>query len=477
MSIRQSAIKGIKWTTVSTISLNSASILKIAVLARLLDKSDFGLMALVTFVMGFMNLFMDMGLSSAILHKQQITRKEYSSLFWINIFSSLILFILISLSSPAIALFYEESELSKLIPLMALSIILAALGRQFKTIEQKNLNFRYLALTEITGSFAGVVTAIMLAIKGAGVYALIIGLLVQYIVTNGILFIKGLKLKVVYSHFNFKETKPFLSIGIYLVGGQIINYFSRDLDVLIIGKFLGTEILGGYSLAKQFVRKPLQVIKPIITRVASSLLPRYQNDHSALRKYFMELLSGLSILYAFIYASIAILASTLVLIFFGPELSSISIYVQLFSVVLFFRSIGSNVGILVITTGRTDYDFYWNILTMLITSLAIFVGAHISIEMLIIMLGLVQLILLIPGWYVFYYRLIKLEIKSFLEIVLIPFTISLINVIITVLFLTGSLVGEIFMCFLLFVLLTLYSYIKHNEIKYLVNKLYLKYIK
>ena len=164
MSIRKEAIRGVKWTTVSTVSLTLANLIKISVLARLLDKSDFGLMALVTFTLGFMNLFMDMGLSSAILHRQQITREEYSSLFWINVIASLVLFILILIISPGVALFYKETELVKLIPLMSLSIIMAAMGRQFKTVEQKELNFRYLAFTDIIGSLSGVITGVVLAI-------------------------------------------------------------------------------------------------------------------------------------------------------------------------------------------------------------------------------------------------------------------------------------------------------------------------
>ena len=81
MSVRGQVTKGVKWTTISTVVLAAATILKISVLTRFLDKSDFGLMALVTFFMGFMQLFNDMGLTSAILHKQDITKREYASLY------------------------------------------------------------------------------------------------------------------------------------------------------------------------------------------------------------------------------------------------------------------------------------------------------------------------------------------------------------------------------------------------------------
>ena len=139
MSIRKQTISGIKWTTASTITLTVVNILKISVLTRFLDKSDFGLMALVTFVLGIMNLFMDMGLTSAILHHQEITKKEYASLYWINIFFSIILVGVVILISPLIAVFYDESKLTILIPIMSASIILSAIGGQFSSLEGSGL--------------------------------------------------------------------------------------------------------------------------------------------------------------------------------------------------------------------------------------------------------------------------------------------------------------------------------------------------
>lgn len=477
MSIREVTIRGVKWTTVSTVSLTLANLIKISVLARLLNKSDFGLMALVTFVLGFMNLFMDLGLSSAILHRQQITREEYSSLFWINIIASIALFIFILIFSPAISIFYKEAELAKLIPLMSLSIIIAALGRQFKTIEQKELNFRYLAFTDIIGSLSGVITGVILAINGSGVYALVIGSLVHFGISNGILFIRGLRTRGIRFHFLLEETKPFLSIGLYQVGGQVVNYFNRDLDVLLIGKLMGTDVLGGYSLAKQFVSRPMQIINPILTRVASSIFPRYQTDFSALRSYFTELLKGLGSLYAFIYGSIAVLAPTLVRLFFGPELLSIAVYVQLFSFFLYFRAIGGNVGILVITTGRTDYDFYWNMLVTLIIPVAIFIGSHFSVEMVIIMLGLVQLVLLIPGWHIFYYRMIHLKIAPYLEALLIPLVLAGIVVFLNEFCFNRGIIIQLAMCLVLITMLSVYSYLRNNEFRLLLNTIYLKFMK
>lgn len=475
MSLRSKTISGVKWTSVSTITLAIVGLLKISVLARFLDAADFGLMALVTFVLGFMNLFMDMGLTSAILHKQDTSDDEYASLYWINVIFSLILFGLISLASPYIASFYDEPELTVLIPLMAISIMLSAMGRQFKTVEQKHLNFRYIAITDIIGAVFGLVVGVITAIWGYGVYALVYAALTQYAISNVIYFVKGLWDRGMLFHFNYEETKPFLNIGIYQVGGQVINYFNRDLDILLIGKFFGSEVLGGYDLAKKLVRHPLKIINPIIKKVGVSVFPRYQDDHSTLRKYFLKLFNGMGAVNAFVYGSIAICAHWLVLILYGSDFLHIILFVQLFTVVTYLRSMAGNVGILVITTGRTDYEFYWNLLITLITPVAIFLGAFYSAEIIIILLGVIQLLMLIPGWYMFFYRLIDMEFWPFIKAQIFPMSIAIIVFLVAISTLKINSMYQFGYSGVLLILLATYSYFAVSEVKNMVKKLLRKY--
>lgn len=474
MSIRKQTISGVKWTTVSTITLTVVNLLKISVLARFLDRADFGLMALVTFVLGFMNLFMDMGLTSAILHRQKITKHEYASLYWVNVVFSIALTAIIIILSPLIAGFYNEPELSILIPLMSLSIILSALGRQFRTIEQKELHFKYLGIIDIVSAVIGLIVGVVMAVMGFGVYALVFGSLAISSVSNVVFFTKGLAAHGMLLHFNYREAKPFLRIGIYQVGGQVINYFNRDLDVLIIGKFFGTEILGGYSLAKQLVRRPLAIINPIITKVGVSVLPKYQNNHNALKRYFVKLTEGKGVISALVYGSMSILAYYLVLVFYGKDYLYIVPFVQLFTILIYFRTMGGIMGILAITKGRTDYEFYWNMLTTLLMPAAIILGAMHSLSMIIVSMTLVQFVLLIPGWYFFYKRLIGLDFLPFLKPNIIPAVIAAFWLLIAVLFNVNILL-EVILVALLATSLFVYSYFSISDVTLHTNKIIRKY--
>ncbi len=414
MSIKKRAISGIKWTTISTITLAISAIVKISVLARFLDKTDFGLIAIVVFVLGLMDLFMDMGLTSAILHKQKISKNEYSSLYWINFLFSIFLYSIILLISPALSKFYSEPELVKLFPIMGLILILSAFGRQFKTIEQKNLNFKFIATIEMSSSIISLISAIIWAADGYGVYALVYSAVLKQLLANISFLVAGVYKNGLLFRFRYHETRPFLKIGIYQVGGQVINYFNRDLDILLIGKFFGSETLGGYSLAKQLVFRPAMVINPILTRVAAPVLAKFQDDIKILRKNYLRLVNMISSINVPIYIGVIIFAPFVVRILYGPNFDDIVVLVRILSVYMIFRSIGNPIGALVIATGRTNLDFYWSIFTLTIMPIAVIIGSQFSIEWVALSITIAMILLLIPNWWFLTRKMIKVSLPHYL---------------------------------------------------------------
>lgn len=464
MTIRKQAVSGVKWTSVSTVTLALSALLKVSILARFLEPSDFGLMALITFILGFMDLFMDMGITSAILHKQDIKKKEYASLYWLNIGFSLLLFTLMFLISPLLASFYEEPQLVRLVRLSGIIILFSAIGRQPKTILQKDLQFKTIAIVDIASIIIALISAIFLALYGLGVYALVFSSLIQYGINNVVYFILGTKKSPLLFHYDYVETKRFLKIGVYQVGGHMINYFNRDLDVLIIGKFFGTEILGGYSLAKQLVRRPVSIIDPIINKVGISILPRHQSNNVLLLKYFNMLIKNLSIINAFVYGAIAIAAPFAVSILYGEQYQNIVTLVQLFSIVVYFRSISGLIGILSITKGRTDLEFYWNFMIAIIMPLVMVIGINQGEEMIVFLIAITQMLLIFPLWYMFYSKQINMPFILFLKNVFIPLMISGGLFFIYSFLDIKSIWFQIFSCALLFVIMVLYTLNSDGEI-------------
>jgi PST family polysaccharide transporter/teichuronic acid exporter len=413
MQLKGSIIKGVKWTTTGTVGVALCSLLRLAILTRFLDKKEFGLMALALFVLGLLTLFTDMGLTSAIFHKQNISKNQYSSLYWINLLFGTLVFIIIVFVSPLIATFYNEPSLSHLIIIMATAVIAAGLGGQFKAIEQKHLHFRIIALAELISAILSLGVAIVLAIQGYSIYALIFSALVQYALPNLFFFIRGMVINPVRFHFNFNETLPFLRIGIFEVGSQFVNFFNRDLDIIIIGKLFSTELLGGYSLAKQLVYKPAQIVNPIATKIANPLLAKFQDNIDVLRKNYLKLINIVSSLNFFIYLLVIIFAPFIVSILYGDDYQSIVILVRILSIYMYIRSLGNPIGSLVIATGRTDRSFYWNLFSVAVMPWFIFIGSRYSIEAVAAAMVFGFLLLFIPNWWYLVKHMTRASLKEF----------------------------------------------------------------
>ena len=142
MSLKRQAAEGAYWTGTSSVVVTVLQFAQLAVLAWLLVPEDFGLMAMMMVVIGFAQAFADMGISNAIIHRQNTTDEHLSSLYWLNILAGIVLFFLLLAMVPAIVAFFAEPRLAELIPVTALIFLIAPFGQVFQALLQKNLRFR-----------------------------------------------------------------------------------------------------------------------------------------------------------------------------------------------------------------------------------------------------------------------------------------------------------------------------------------------
>jgi O-antigen/teichoic acid export membrane protein len=400
MSFRKTAMAGVKWTTVDRVGKAVFQLLQVAILTRFLPKEAFGLIAMALVVINFTNIFVDMGMTSAILFKQDANQKEYSSIYWLNVFVSALLFGLLLFVTPFIASFYEESELLYIIPILGANILLVALGRQHRTIMQKEFRFKPIAIVELTAYFLGLIVAVVLAYRGAGVYSLVYSTLTASTVSNLLFLGTNIRSNPISMHFKFQETVPFLRVGGYQTGSKILDFISQESDIFIVGKMLGAEILGVYSLSKQIVLKLFSLINPIIVNVLSPLLSSIQNEKERVKKTFLKIIQYLAYLTFPIYFIIMVSSEEILFFLYGSSYVEASLVLSFLAVYYCLISLSNPVGSLQIATGRTDIGFIWTILRVFVTPMFIFLGAIYNIEGVAFSIALLGVLLLIPLWYI-----------------------------------------------------------------------------
>lgn len=350
----------------------------LAVLAHLLSPSDFGLMGMIMVVIGFARLFADMGISNAIIYRQDATREELSSLYWLNILAGIVVFFIVCGARPLITTFYHEPRLSNLIYLSSLIFLITPFGQQFQILLQKELKFDQLAKIEIIGSFANSATAITLAILGMGVFSLIWGQLAGTSLRVLLLSWWGWGNWRPRLHFSIQDLKGYISFGLYQMGEKAVNYFNSNLDYLLIGSLLGAKALGYYTLAYNLILRPSSMINPIITRVAFPVFSRVQNDTEKLTRGYLKVLQLLSTANFPMMAGLAVVAPIAVPVIFGEQWLPSIILIQILTVVGMLRSTGNPVGSLLLSKGRADLGFKWNLALMISQVPGLYLGAKLG---------------------------------------------------------------------------------------------------
>jgi len=251
-------------------------------LARLLEPSDFGLIAMVMVIIGIATVFTDVGLGAALIQRRRVRPVHYSSVFYFNLSAGLFLTLLTYFSAPWISRFYENEQLTSLAQVMSLLFIINALSSVQSTRLRKALNYALLTKIGLISSLTSGIIGISLAFLGAGVWSLvaqtlIMGIMYNILIWSAARWRPGLQ-------FSWKALTQLWGFGFRMfLSGMLDSIFTR-LDFLIIGKLFPPATLGYFQRAKSLNSMVVQyssgslmaVLFPVLSKVQNDL-PRFQN--------------------------------------------------------------------------------------------------------------------------------------------------------------------------------------------------------
>ena len=410
----------------SAVTNTLIQVIQLVILTQVLSRQDFGLMAIVMVVIGFSQLFIDMGVSNAIIYKKEISHEELSSLYWFNVIIGCSFFLLLVFSSWSIAKFYNHDKLSPLIQLVAISFIIQPWGQQFMVFLQKELKFKALAQVEIASRLISFLVVIILAYLDYGVYSLAISTPVYALCSTIGYNITGRKYYQPNLFFSFQKVKPYLNFGLFQMGDKFLNYFALQMDTILIGKLLGIEILGVYNIAKDLTSKPYLIINPIITRVTFPIMSKINHDIPKLKQIFLKTLNYLSYINILIYLLIILLAEPIVLVLFGTKWVDAIPLIQILALTYVFRSFGNPSGSLLLSLGKAKQTFIWNLLVFALYPISIFIGGYWGIMGIAMGTFVLQVVLFVPNWKMNVQSFINVSFSEYIAVYAKPFLLPLI---------------------------------------------------
>ena len=380
--LKRRAVSGAKWIGLATVATSVLQFLQVAVLTRFLSPADFGLMAMAMFVYGIVQAFNDMGISNAVIQRQDNTDDRLSSLFWLEVAAGLGLFLLTVASAPLAAWFYHEPSLIGVMLWISLIFLLTPPGQLYSVLLQRDLRFRRLAVIETSASFVSLVVTVAAACLGLGVMALVVGQIVYFGLRSAQFVASGWPAWRPELHFSAADVRGYLGFGLCQMGERTVTYLSINVINLIIGRYLGAAVLGQYSVAYQMIVYPVLRLNNVIAQVSFPILARFQDVNETLQQGYLHLSRAISFTIFPITAAAFVAAPVLVPLLLGPGWSDTVIIFQVLCSVAAFRALGSTTVPTYLAKGRADLGFIWNFLVAAVNGVVFFLAAGYGIVVL-----------------------------------------------------------------------------------------------
>lgn len=405
-SLRGTAVSGARWGAISSLATFLFSLAQNIALSRLLAPYDFGLSGMIWTILGLAQLFADAGLSSVYFYRQQATRDEISSLFWLNAIMTSLLSLLLLASGPMLVWFNREPALGPLVPWAVASFFLAGLGTPLRTLTQRDMRFAALSVSELAGGGGALLVSVIVAMGGGGVYALLAASLASASIKLVWLLFALRTNFPIGLHFRWADIGELLQFGFYQLGERVANYLWSSIDYLLIGRMLGAGPLGYYRMAYETAVRPLSAINPIFNSVSYPLFAKKQNDPEAMRRGYTEMLSYIAFLVLPIMAGLTVTAPLAVTVIFGAKWQPAVPILQILCLLGALRSLQNPVGALLIARGFARTGFVSNVALLAMNAvlfpLALLYGGSFALEALAAAAGFTLLLSAILFWRPYY---------------------------------------------------------------------------
>lgn len=404
MTIRSQALAGVRWTTLAMLLRAAFMVIQMAILARLLPPQDFGLLALAMTVVTTLTLFTDVGLSNAIIHFRDITERQLSSLFWLNLLVGIAISVALVLASPTVARFYGVPEVRDVLLFLSPTFIILAAGQQLRALAQKQLRFNRLAKVEIAAGLAGLITAVVSGVAGAGVYALAAASLASAFTMSALSWIvlsDGWRPQFVLA---LGEIGSFVRFGGHMIGANLANTLTAQADVIIAGRLFALGQVGLYFQPRELSMRVMMVINPIVTRVGMPLIAEVQADRRAIARIYLQTMRMTASINFPFYGALALFSREVVVIVFGDQWLAAADLLCAVAIWCAVRSVGNPVGSLLVGTGSSRRMLWGAVVMLPLTAAFAWIGGAYG-GPLGLPIGLAVLYALaIPGFWLFLVR-------------------------------------------------------------------------
>lgn len=372
-SYKKTALSGSVYVLVAQFIKIALLFLSIIVLSRILTPEDFGLIACLTPIIAFITLLQDLGLQQAVIQRDKISDEQINKVFWV--LSAVGLFFAISLCilSPAIAWFYHDDRLLLLTILTSIPLAITSMASLPISLLNRSMKFNNIAIIDITANLLGFIATVIGALLGMSYWSLLLTpFFLAFTTLIGALWLSKWRP----NRPQFKLDKDILHFGANLTGSNIINFFARNLDNILIGRYEGVQPLGFYERAYKLLMFPLSSINAPISKVIIPILSNIQSDKERVRRIYLRVIGILTLIIVPGMAALIIVPEDVVLLLFGEKWLAVAPIFFWLGMAGLVQPLANSTSWVFISQGLTKEMLRWNIFASSTTIIAIIIGLN-----------------------------------------------------------------------------------------------------
>ena len=316
-SLKQKAASGMIWTAIQKYSTMIIKFISGIILARLLMPEDYGAIGMLLIFMSLAEVFIDAGFGSALIQKKNPTQTDYSTVFYFNIAMSVIMYLGLYFSAPAIATFYRMPILCKVLRVQGLILFIYAFNVIQSNQIRKNLNFKKLSKITITSSVISLIVTVILAYMGFGVWALVAQNFLAALIPC-IFFWLTMKWRPTWE-FSWASFKELFGFGSFMFLTHLFTTFSQRITGLLVGRWFNPTTMGYYSKASSFSKFATLSVAGVMIQTTYPLYASVQEDRERMINIVKRITSTLAYITVPLLSILILIAEPLIVLLYSDR--------------------------------------------------------------------------------------------------------------------------------------------------------------
>jgi O-antigen/teichoic acid export membrane protein len=370
MSLESKIFKGVSWIAFFNVFSQGFSWIVTLTIANILLPGDYGLMAMATIITEYASMFNELGLGAAIIQRPHVTQNELSSVFWFGLGVSMTLACMCFPISYLTAFIMHEPRVIPLTQTIALIFIFSGLTIIPVNLLRRDMNFKTIGFIDMTCIIASCIGMFAIAKLGGGVWTLLSGQIIRTTLKCALYF-NAAKWRPSF-HFNFQESKSYLTFGIKIALSRSLFYLQERADCFFAGRAWKANVLGLYTFAMQLAQIPTDKITAVVNLVAFPAFSKLQNDANAFNKLFLQISKVTTMVILPLFIGGSILGEELVNLILNPKWYPM---IPVFRLLCISQIVTSMVAInswVHTSQGRPGWNVYYNVASIVLMSISFY---------------------------------------------------------------------------------------------------------